>query len=385
MYDIKNIQGRNIAIFGTGLHGVKAVYYLQKRGISIAYCLNNHCKEKTFCGFNVYEPSQKVLSNAFVIVAVDAGGYYSEISRQLEQNGLSEFDDYVCFEWLFKKIVFIHGNCYMIEIKEFLMSSTTFSKSYSIYPNPLIYENSKQRVWEEGLKNCDVWIHQDIRADNRFGYYLSDEYMKTRVRESAVEIVILNLVWYGRAFFPQSIPERNEHNAKIKNGEDADGMFAFPDTVIDACVERGMNIDDIIKFCMGNDCFDENEIKQNFAMYMDKLIEREKNWDIKIVKFILEHYKEEKLFYDTMHPTDVVLKKISMDILCMLGIYDEEIYANNPLNGHELPVYPLVARTLGLHWHDKFLRNRSVGRKIQDEMDFVEYIKEYLWWCYGMV
>ncbi len=368
-------------MFGTGLNGVKCAYYLQNKSINIAYCLNNNCRESEFCGYSVYEPDVERLSGVFVIVATNHR-VYPEISKQLQENGLREFQDYIYYEWIFKKIVLLHGNCHMLVIESFLMSSEIFCDNYITYPNPLICYNNEKKVEECVLKNCDIWIHEDIKPDNEFGYYLCDEYMRNYTKEDVVEIVIPHLFGLGKCFFPQS--DWNKHNKKIANGKDINGMFPHSDKVIDKCVEKGMDKKSILEFCMGETAIDQDEIRDNFELYMDKIKEREKKWDIKIVDFILENYKYKKLFYDKGHPTNDILGKISIEILEKLGINDKNIYSEECLDYHEEPVYPIVRKTLGLKWDDGFIRKSDIAKKACSRMDFKEYIEEYLWWCYGI-
>lgn len=374
-------SGSKFVVFGTGLEAVKCIYYWQNRGIEIAYCLNNNCKEEQFCGYPVYEPDQQNLQSVFIFVASKVQ-VYPVISKQLRENGRVEFKDYIFYEWAYKKLVLLHGNCHMAIVSSFLLSSELFSGRFSIYPNPPICENKEGKIDKAVLENCDVWIHEDIRSDNEFGYYLSDEYMRPLFRTDVIEITIPHLFGLGKAFFPQS--EWNHRNKKIKNGEDANGMFPHADKVIDQCVKQGMRKADIINYCMSDVAIDRDEIENNFKLYIDKMRTREQKWDIKIVDYILENYRARKLFYDMGHPVNEILEVISSVILEKLGITDKSITAYESLDVHEEPVYPVVRKVLKMDWSDGLLRKSIAGKKAGGEMNFEEYIKEYLWWCYGI-
>ena len=202
------------------------------------------------------------------------------------------------------------------------------------------------------------------------------------IRSDTVEVVIPNLFGLGKAFFPQS--EGNYRNNKIKNGEDTNGMFPHADKVIDKCVEQGMKKEKIIEFCMRDDAISRNEIKENFRLYIEKMRIREQCWDIKIVDYILENYKKRKLFYDMGHPANEILEVISKGVLERLGITAESVFADEKLDVHEEPVYPAVIKTLEMNWDNGLIRKSPWGKKACNEMDFKEYIEEYLWWCYGI-
>lgn len=379
-----NIQ-KEIVIFGTGLDAVKCAYELYSQEISIKYFLNNKKLIDLFLGVPVYEPTPEYVSDSiFVIIAVRTISTYVSLSEQLDKLGLEEFTNYINYKWIKKKMVLLHGNCHMTVIQDYLESSKKFLSEYAIYPNPLIYENKSGKIADIVIKNCDIWIHEDIREDNAFGYFLSDTYIRkkwTSTGGKKREIIIPNLFGFGKAFFPQTT--WNSKNEAISNMHDANGMFPHGDTIIDKCAKKGMLVDEIISFCESNLVLDERMIIDNFENCMMRIREREKVWDVKIYDFIMNNYKKVKLFYDDGHPTNIILEKISIDILQKLGII-ENIYSNIMLDAHENPIYPMVKRCLELEWDETEIRKSSGAKKMCYSMDFEEYIREYLWWCYKM-
>ena len=381
MFDLSLVQHQRIAIFGTGLFGVRCMYDLQKRGIHIDFFLDNNCKIHSFCYLPVYELDSDKIKNLFIIVATNEQTY-AIVSEQLSEMGLEEFSDYIFFPWIKKKVVLLHGNCHLDVIEEYLKSSGKFQKEYAVYPNPRICNNKEHRIEDYILSNCDVWIHEDIREDNSFGYYLSDQYIRSKIKNGAMDITIPHLFGLGKAFFPQS--EYNKNNMSIFNSNDLNGMFPHADVVIDRCVQEVKTTDEIYLFTQSNRALDEEYIYNNFNLYMNKIRKREKCWDIKIYDFIMAHYKTEKLFYDFGHPTNVVLKKIAIGILEKLNIFDEDIVAQNQLNQHETPVYPIVKKCLEMTWEEKEIRKGERCKKVEETMDFKEYVREYIWWCYTL-
>ena len=212
---------------------------------------------------------------------------------------------------------------------------------------------------------------------------MSDEYIRA-IFAGEREIIIPHLFGLGQAFFPQS-PEKgvNKCNAAIANGEDFNGMFPHADKVIDKCVEENMNVENIISFCKSSSALSTADILGNFKKYMDKIKDREKGWDIKIYNFILSNYKKEKLFYDKGHPTNIILKKISLDILFELGLQEDCICTDLKLDAYENPIYPIVAQCLELKWDEIEIRKSTYAKKMCVKMDFDEYIREYVQWSYG--
>ena len=156
-------------------------------------------------------------------------------------------------------------------------------------------------------------------------------------------------------------------------------MFPHSDIVINRLLKDGCNEEEIIQICLDENLFSYEEVKECFDKYIEKISSREKGWDIKILDYILSNYKEKLLFYDIGHPTNDVLKYISLKILEMLNISDNGINCDFTLEEHQNPIYPSVAKLLGLKFDYTCLRKN--GKKLTDNcMDFSEYIKEYIWY-----
>ena len=383
MISLEYLQGKDIAIWGTGLHAVKCAYFLQQRHIFVHCFINSDCKIPMFLGRPVYTPSIEKCKEKMIIVA-SSERVYVGISEQLVSFGLLEVADFVYYQWFMKQIVLLHGNCHIIPIQEYLNSSTVFCEKYTFYQHPLI-QNGMKPLSPQMMKIIDVWIHEDIRTDNQYGYELSDEYMRKDLSKTALEIVIPHLFGLGRAFFPQEKAYENDciitkGNNAIVNGDDRNGMFPFVDRVIERALTKTNNVNDIICFCKSRDCLSKKVINENFQEYIAKMQKREEQWDIKITEFILSNYKYKKLFYDSGHPTNEVLKKISEDILTKLGIQDLQIECNMVLDAHEVPIYPITREVLNLQWEENCIRTSENARRASAKMDFDEYIREYVWW-----
>lgn len=380
MVDLLNEQ-RQIVVYGTGLNAVKWAFQYEKTGGNISYFLNTDSAIDEICGKPVYSPGIRNVKNCYIVVAVSTEKIYLEISQKLQQWGLCEFEDYIYYRWLNKKMVLMHGNCHMTILKEFMKSSASFEDLYAVYPNPAICFNRKKEINETILKNCDVYIHQEIRTDNPYGYKMSDEYIETKINADTFEIVVPNLYNLGSAFFPH-LTKENVRNKKLRNGLQQKGIFVNGDVVLDDCVRCGKTLQEIIDYAKSGAALDKEYIVENFNTYMDKIKEREKNCDVKIYDYILENYKIRKLFYDPEHPTNDIIKKCATDVLRMLGIVDEGIHCESKLDAYEAPIYPVIKECLQLKWEDEDLRTGALGMRLSDSMDLDEYIYEYLWWCY---
>ena len=379
--NLNNVNEKKIVIFGTGIDGLRCKDVLYKQyQLSPEYFVVNNCQQTNFAGFSVQECDKQNIGEHFVLVATKEATY-PMIKKQLCDMGYIEFEHFIFYEWMFKKLVLLHGNCHLDVIEEYLRSSRNFLEKYSIYPNPRICMNDSKTILTTVLQNIDLWIHEDIQDNNGYSYYLSDNYLRNQMQETVEEITIPHLFGAGKAFFPHS--EVNRNNASLSNGKDKNGMFPYADLLIEQCVEKGLSADETVQFCMGENCIIEKDILENFNYFMDKIQQREKSWDIKIYDFIVRNYKVKKLFYDMGHPTNVILEYIAYEILDRLEIKDL-LSADIRLDYHEVPVYPAICKVLGLEWRDEKIRTSSEAKRIATEMDVEEYIKEYLYWCHQM-
>ena len=371
-----SLKDKGIIVYGTGVNAAKCIYLLESSGIKIDYMLDGREGIGKFKDYPVYMPSDERMDGKYIIVAC-ADETYKVIRERLHK--YKEFKDFIYYSWLDKKMVFLHGNCHMDIIETYLNSSVKFQREYAVYPTPRVCMDMP--VDTAILRNMDIWIHEDIRTDNQFGYQFSDEYLRKFMTESVVEIVVPHLYGLGGGFFPFA-NDWNNKNTALLNGVDRVGMFPRRDTLIEQCLDKNMSLEQICSYVQGDGILSSGDILQNFNTYITKIQQREKDWDIKISDFILTHYKSEKLFYDSGHPTNVIFEKISVDILQILGISDW-ISTDLRLDSNEIPIYPWIRKVLGMEWTEERIRVSSNAKKCSDYMDIKEYIREYIWWCHS--
>lgn len=367
----------NYVIWGTGIDATKLYYQINKK-YNISFFIDNKNEiTDTFLGKRVFKflDVKDVISKYIILIAAPRA--YNTIKNQCIESGLTEFIDFFPGQKLTRKMAVLHGNCHMDIVKEFLESSVEFNKLYFIYDIPRICHNNFNDIPKEILNNCDVYIHQDIRRENPYGYKLSDEYLKQYIQNDCIDITVPNLFGAGKMFFPQFY--WNNENMSLNAGADANGLFPHGDMIIDKAIESGMTDDQIVGR-MDEDVIASSIIRENFEKECAKLQKREQNWDIKCLDFIIKNYKQHKLFYDQGHPTNFLMKYIVEKILEILSIEDHNIYSNEKMDEHEEFVYKCVRRELDIVWQDEYIRCSRYARKLLDDMDRKEYVKEYIWW-----
>lgn len=371
-----------IVLFGTGT--VAETFYRQyKNEVEIVFCVDNNTEKQngTFHNLKILPPVKKNLTDYFVVVVVVAGVYYHEIRKQLTELGLKEFTDfaYCIRSRLGKKMAMLHGNCHIQVIREYLTKSPAFSEEYQVYPNLPIHLQKEDHLDDSVLEKCDLFIHQDIQTNNQFGFKFSDDYILKRLKKNCIAITIPNLFGLGHGFFPQTV--ENSRN-KIYNG-DPNGMFFYVDENIISFMEQNLSTNEIVNVLTTKKIYNRDQVIDNFNYYIEKIQRREKNWSVKILDYILKKYRFEQLFYDEEHPTNLILEEISKGILRKLAIFaDRKIVLDLCLDWHEVPIYPCVGESLGLQFNENIIRKKSKAKLRDVEMDFEEYIREYIEWCY---
>lgn len=370
------MKKKEVILFGVGMDAEK-FYYQNKNNVTVQYCLDNNKDGYDFHGNKVFKPDPDKLIKSKKLIVITTMKYYETISEQLQSYGLVEFKDYIYYMNYNKKIALIHGNCHGQIVKNLLESSSEFCEEYSFYPIPLIHLNKKGCIDERILKRCKLFIHQDIRVDNPYGYQLSDEYILDILPIDCIKITIPNLYGLAYGFFPQTVD--NPYN---KLGEVADGMFPYGDSIIINAMNQGLSIQGIEELVMDPDILSERQVVDKFNEYIEKIKQRENNWDIKILDFILENYKSKKLFYDIGHPTNTIFVEYTKGILHILQKSSDGIYSNDCLDAHETPVYYSVKKWLNLEWDDNEGIRKSGYNLSNKRMNIMEYIKQYIYWCY---
>lgn len=350
----------------------------------VKYFVDNAPIDK-FYGVSVYRPTKENCSAHLVVVASRA--HYEEISIELTEFGLEELKDYIPYEALGKKTVLIHGNCHTDIIKRYLNNSDTFVRQYWIYPLPMIQNNKKGYIKDHLLRNCDVFICQDIRGDNPCDKRLSAEYLLNKA--GGTKICFPNLFGLGEIFFPQA--ERgNSHDVDLWNNprgvEIPAGLFNYRDVNIDCLWRKGERDIHRIAEYLESDIYDEKCLRKHFEEKIAKWEQRETLCNIKILHYIKANYRKIQLFWEPAHPCNVLLKELSGEILKLLNISEHEIEEIDfSFGATEMPIYKCVRKALGLEYDNKYIRNwypLERAKLTEEKMDLEEYVREYCYWCY---
>lgn len=373
---MREMNSMNYILWGTGVDAER-FYYQYHNKIRILYCVDNVHYDREWHGIQVKHPSSIMKGEGKILIATEL--YYAEIKKQLQQMGFLEYRDFDSCVHINKKIVFINGNCHCRIIKSYLETVKKFTDIYVFGSLPLLYEYKDYD--EQILEYCDLFLHQDIRKENSVDKKYSDEYTLQRLRSDCVRCCIPNLYGFPKALFYKNHKpnEKGYTIGKIGN------PFAYQEEIIDECIYQNQSLDEICKR-LNDKIVDKNEVFSQFQQDKEKLLARERNWDIKISDFIYQSIHQVQLFYDVGHPTNILLKEIANRILTYLHINAQiSTELDDAVAQAEVPVYDDIRKILGLQWQTSCLRNKGKPYFVLSgaKMDLREYVKEYIWWCYG--
>lgn len=312
-----------------------------------------------------------------IVIAVSDADYPAR-KTQLETMGYREFDDFIGYRMYAKKVCVINANCYLSFIKRFLNENTEFRKVYGIYPLPAIHENKFNYIGDNILAHADLYIHQDIRPDNVFGYKFSDEYTLSKLKSDCKSICIPNFVGMLDGFYP-TVTGQMYNNV---NGE----PMCFDDWLINEAYQKyNGNIENIMFYIMQY-YFDDEDIIRRFNTMVLKWRERENNWDVKVVDFIMDNYQKIPLFEDISHPAECLQHEICRRLIKLIGCADTNKFTHYHMGCcMEIFMWPQVKEILEIKWSKEQIRLYTKDYCYHDGQPITmkQYVEEYIWRVFG--
>lgn len=278
-----------------------------------------------------------------------------------------------------KETVIVYGNCHTETLTDMLLACPRLTEQYEIKRIcPVHTIKTKDYFDEPVFHECDVFIHQSIRLQNRYGEEFASEKVIRKLKPGCRIIAIPNLYHLPKCFFPQY----SEEPELKRNGE----TVFFRDSVIDAGRRARLSEREIVAEYLRDDLYSEQEILDSFAAFIEKVRQREREWDVKIADFIVENYRQHQLFFDPNHPTNYLLRfvadrvaEILLDEAGKQKQYEFDMSRVRTMDCYEMPVCNAVRKALRLEGdYDDVYRKSVDGRKLsRGEMRVEEYVREY--------
>lgn len=392
-------KGTEIAIWGTGKYARK--FYLRYRHyFRVRFFVDNFPKKDSMDSVSIITPDEIPLKKIKVVIAISD---YKEVCDQCKELGMDFLDDYLPYDligfssldfirlWelvgdndikpVFQKIVkdnpycVLVGPCQLPVIKRMLLSSNQFRQKYFILDIPLIHMlTQKQKEIIEQCQfiftECSLCITQYITSNNAFFAFYATENIRRLVNPN-IQVIVLPVLFFD-LYFPQTI-HQNDENSLLSEV----GVLSFPyaDCILNE-LSRKYSAEDIVKIVKMDNLFSDKLLQWMYDTRLEEMRKRENLYDVKMYDYILEHFKEEQLFYSKNHPCKKVYVEFGRRILEKIGFNDGEIEeVRLPImDGWQEAIYPSVASHYGLCF-DKTL---YLDPMVDEECELEEFIRLYL-------
>lgn len=249
-----------------------------------------------------------------------------------------------------KKKAAILANCQGQAISDLLKKNNGFMRAFDLVPlDPIhLLKESDSEVILEMISTIDLLIHQQIGYN--YGVFSSSNVISLMKTNS---LSISFPVAYFSGYNPETVYMKDSSGKTIQK-------MGYNDLNIMRMFLDGLSTHDMVDCIEAEDYYPEEFLLNNFNESILSLIEREKNLDVKISRFISDHARERRLFFSMNHPTNEVLLGIVRQILSLLSISFEKTYlANQRLGRTKLYMYPSVRKALDLSLNDSIVVDQT--------------------------
>lgn len=266
-----------------------------------------------------------------------------------------------------KRITF-YGNCQMKAIENSLSTNNQFSKKYTFSKNiPPVYLLTSDNFIEVKniLKNTDIFIYQTISNHGKYATYSTDKLLKI-LSPNSIKICLPDIYFTG--FHPGSTYAFTSNNF---------ATAILPPTYHDLSIMKlfmeNISKEDTLSLIKKENFFSQEEIERNFKESMNELKLREdyNQVDIKISSFIEQHkFSGIKLFYTFNHPTDFIIKYLSIQILKLINkhkyIIEKDLYELSNFN-------TLTHKSVEKYFNMNFQETIKLNNKNYDLESYINY------------
>ena len=390
----ESLLNKRIILFGAGAVA-KEFYQKYKDILNISHCVSNIKKEwgsKKFQDeLDILEfRSEDIRETDYLIVCGPVA--FRQIELQLLNCGYKAFQHFIASEMAAcilsgKKIVLFRGSCILRDVYQCILKSKRFQEQYAPVFGTDNYVDSKfdDRVVYYASRICDYYIYsyRILRQDKI--YLITEEDLPKGCKRISVSNITFPAYW------PQADPEVRNSNPYLIHPYNIERDMNFQHTVyrledrnLNRMVEEGMSLPEIWKQVSAEDFYSEKEVRRNVKVAFKSLQIAEQFADIGVIDFIRENYDKRLVFQNFSHLHKCVVWNFVRKIFAAMGIDDgecEQLEAESPEyihHGGDIPVYPSVAKHMGLHWINEDTTYEIMTYHGVVNMTFRQYVEHYV-------
>lgn len=396
----QKLETRNIVIWGSS-DKAKQFYLDYKNRYHITACLSQEREHREYLidaedGLKITDWSQyKRKDNDYIIISENP---YAHRENQLTAEGLVLHEDYVGMqiaEFISsgKKLAIMAGNCQIATVFEYISQIKAFTDEYCILKFSTHYWKSRWSMKSISILKdmCDLYLCMNHEEDDSL-------FFKKEELPASCKIVTLPYAM-GRFYWPQlkSGWKSMVNELYIKNRAlIRHGPFEVGDTNINRMITEGKGVEEIVAALSDENFYTEEQVKK----HLDKVIRvqeyEEQGCDIHILPYIKENMGKIMLYRDMTHLHPILACEYARQILLYLDIDDTEIdaileagmdnavYRSHSEHCTQVPVYPSVAKHMGLEWYRRDMTWDVTFYSGLRKLTFEEYIRAYYNLCTKM-
>ena len=312
------------------------------------------------------------------IIICQNGIYGNDIERLLDFYGYEYRHDYL-FDFQAaavldtRRIALFHGYfCFARDLLLIMKEMPAFNERFLGFP--CVYEEEIGAAYHRGLNDlvhlCDVYVYnQESRP-----YYFTPE----QTPPDCMRICFPCVNFAG--FYPQI----QRVNLKFQNEffiEPAGPSlpYKFGDREINAMLAKGIPTGEILEHVCAEDYFDHTRIRSHFQREMRIMRLYERNCDVKLADYLEQTYQTTALLYCNDHWTEPLAAECARQVAGLLGIRESSGAKEfvNPKRHSQIPVYPSVARALGITWATEQTRYYIEWGNGPELTTFRQYVLRY--------
>lgn len=389
----EKLSEKRIVLFGAG-EIAEEFYQNYKDSLNISHCISNIRREwgeKTFLGvldvkmFNKNEIGDK----DYIVVCAPVG--FNAIELQLRNEGFCVYENFVESQIASailqnKKIALFYGRCVLRDIYKCLIQIPSFNEEYApVWTRAARHQATvSNRILYYTKELCDLYVHTPKFIDHDSIYFLAPEELPEGCRSISVSNLVMFLYW------PQINIKLDEYNACYlhpynakRDGDFYHSLYRHEDCNINRMIMEGKTTKEIVKCLSDEEYYSEKQVKKNknFAL---KLIDiAEKNVDVTIADYLQENYQEIELYQNFSHPNKCVVWEYIRRLLSELGLPVDEVSKvekeapEHTHQGGDVPIYPSVAKHMGLKFINEGEKHEIMTGKGIVYMTFAEYVEHY--------
>ncbi|MCI8830500.1 MAG: hypothetical protein HFG43_05860 [Lachnospiraceae bacterium] len=408
------LLNKRIVLVGTGKES--ANFYnnygdrLKIEIITANYFLGKALEEYNFIGGvetkKISELDPKKNSDYFYIIAIAYDVSYLTVSFQLEEMGLSygeDFIDYNIAEAILsdKKILITAGDCLLDAIAIGLDYYTAFKEKYYVkhFWN-LGRSKFFNKLYYRMAKICDFYVMNRHLIDPYNFYFEKDELPKDS------QIILIATPEF-RGYWPQTPKKEsvvNKYHIFPHDGHPV-GFVMREDMNINSVIDNDEKIDIKSLICRLQDenFYSREYVIRNYDVSINILKHAERDCDVKISDYFIDNMSAKKTAKEYSHYQNALILEICRRLVEYLEPNqhrekDLELKVKGDiLPFTEMPIYPCVAKYLGLNEITENTKYKIRTYKGSDffvdpytynkvyygieELTFAEYVERYYEYC----